>query len=79
MQRYFFHTYDKHGTDEDQEGVVLTGRCAAMLQAVAMCAKIGCNDGFRRGFAICVRDDHGAVVGRVLTVVANASLERSDA
>lgn len=79
MQRYFYHIQGEHGTDEDPAGVILTGTCAAMLHAVAMCAEIGCGSGFHRGIAVCVRDDHGAVVGRVSAVVAIATLERRDA
>jgi len=76
MQRYFFQIHGGLGMDEDPAGVVLTGTCAAMLHAVTMCAEIGYASEFHRGFAVSVRDDHGAVVGRVSAVVVIASLER---
>jgi hypothetical protein len=50
-----------------------------MLHAVAMCAEIGCSNGFCLGFAVSVRDEHGAAIGRVSVVVATATLERHDA
>ena len=76
MQRYFFHIHGEHGTDDDPTGVVLTGPRAAMLHAVTMCAEIGCASGFHSGFSVSVRNDHGAVVGRVSAVVVIATLER---
>jgi hypothetical protein len=79
MRRYFFQIHDERGTDEDPAGIVLASHGAAMLHAVTMCGEIGCSCGFFRGFAVSVRDENGAAVGRVSVVVATATLERPDA
>ncbi|MEQ8816132.1 MAG: hypothetical protein RLO51_17275 [Thalassobaculum sp.] len=79
MRRYFFQIHGERGTDDDPGGIALPGHSAAMLQAVTMCAEIGCSDGFHLGFAISVRDERGSVIGRVSVVVAAAILERRDA
>ncbi len=78
MQRYFFQIYGEHGTDDDPVGVVLSGPNAAMLRAMTMCAEIGCSGGFNFDFAVSVRADHGAVIGRVSVVMTTAALERRD-
>lgn len=79
MQRYFFQIHGDRGTDENSGGIALSCHSAAMLHAVAMCAEIGCSNGFCLGFAVSVRDEHGAAIGRVAVVVATATLERHDA
>lgn len=79
MQRYFFRIQGERGTDEDPEGVPLSGPDAAMLHAVTMCAEVGCIDGFSLGFAVFVRDEHGAAIGRVSVVVAAVTSGRRDA
>jgi len=78
MRRYFFLVHGERGTDEDPAGFALSGDSAAMLRAVAMCAEIGCNGGFHLGFAVSVRDEHGATIGRVSVVVATAAAEPRD-
>lgn len=77
MRRYFFQIHGERGTDEDTGGVALSDHGAAMLRAVTMCAEIGCSSGFRLGFAVSVRDEHGTAIGRVSVVVAT-TLERRD-
>jgi len=79
MRRYFFQIHCERGTDEDPGGIALSGDSIAMLHAVTMCAEIGCSGGFHPGFAVCVRDEHGAAIGRVSVVVAIATSERRDA
>lgn len=79
MRRYFFQIHGERGTDADPGGIALSGHRAAMLHAITMCAEIGCSSGFHLGFAVCVRDEHGAEIGRVSVVVATAILERRDA
>lgn len=79
MRRYFFQIQGERGTDEEPRGVALSGHSVAMLHAVTMCAEIGCSGGFYPGFAVCVRDEHGAEIGRVSVVVATDTLERPDA
>jgi hypothetical protein len=79
MRRYFFQVHGERGTDEDPSGVALSGPGAAMLHAVAMCAELGCSDDFCLSFAVCVRDEYGAAIGRVSVVVATAALEARDA
>ncbi len=78
MRRYFFQIHGERGTDEDTTGISLSDERAAMLRAVTMCAEIGCSSGFRLGFAVSVRDEHGAAIGRVSVVVATTTLERRD-
>lgn len=78
MRRYFFQIDSERGTEEDPAGIALSDHSAAMLHAVTICAEIGCSGGFFRGFAVSVRDEHGAAVGRVLVVVPTATLERRD-
>ena len=78
MRRYFFQIRDERGTDEDPGGIALSGHGAAMLHAVAMCAEIGCGGEFYRGFAVSVREEHGAAIGRVSVVVAAATSESGD-
>lgn len=75
MQRYFFQIHGAHGTDDDSVGVVLSGYTAAMLRAVTMCAEIGCSGGFCLGFAVSVRNEDGAVIGRVSVVLDAAVTE----
>jgi len=77
MRRYFFQIHGERGAVEDPRGIVLSGHSAAMLHAVTMCAEVGCSGGFCLGFAVCVRDEHGAAIGRVSVVVA--APERRDA
>lgn len=79
MRRYFFQIRGERGMDEDLEGLVLPGHSAAMLHAVTMCAELGCSGGFDLGFAVCVRNEQGCMIGRVTVVVANSNLERPDA
>lgn len=79
MRRYFFQVHGERGTDEDPAGIALSSPGAAMLHAVTMCAELGCSGGFGVGFAVCVRDEHGAAIGRVSVVVAAAALEGGDA
>lgn len=79
MRRYFFQIRCERGTEEDPGGIALSGDSVAMLHAVTMCAEIGCSGGFYPGFAVCVRDEHGAAIGRVSVVVATATSERRDA
>ena len=79
MRRYFFQIHREHGTDQDPTGIALSGESAAMLRAVTMCAEIGCGSGFHLGFAVSVRDEHGAAIGRVSVVVATSALEYRDA
>lgn len=79
MRRYFFQILSKHGTDEDPEGIALSDHSAAMLHATTMCAEIGSSEGFHLGFAVCVRDERGAAIGRVSVVVAADILERRNA
>jgi hypothetical protein len=78
MQRYFFQIHGERGTDEDPMGIALPDPSAAMLRAVTMCAEIGCSGGFHLGFAVSVRGEHGAAIGRVSVVVAAAGSERRD-
>lgn len=78
MRRYFFQIHGERGTDDDPVGVVLSDHSAAMLRAVTMCAEIGCSGSFYLGFAVSVRDDQGAAIGRVSIVVATAGSERRD-
>lgn len=75
MQRYFFQIHGERGTDDDPVGVVLSGPSAAMLRAVTMCAEIGCSGGFYLGFAVSVRDERGAMIGRVSVVMTTAASE----
>jgi hypothetical protein len=79
MQRYFFPIYGESGTDEDFEGVDLSGPGTAMLHALAMCAEIGSRDGFRVSFSVGARDARGAVVGYVSIVAVGPASERCDA
>jgi hypothetical protein len=79
MGRYFFQIHGQHGTDEDPIGIALSDNSAAMLRAVTMCAEIGCSGGFYLGFAVSVRNEYGAAIGRVSVVVATAALECRDA
>lgn len=79
MRRYFFHIHGERGTHEGTAGIALSDRSAAMLHAITMCAEIGCSDGFRLGFAVSVRDEHGAAIGRVSIVVAADTLEHHSA
>ncbi len=79
MRRYFFQINGERGTDVVLEGIALSGDSAAMLHAVTMCAEIGFSGGFILGFAVSVRDEHGAAIGRVSIVVATDTLERRDA
>jgi hypothetical protein len=76
MRRYFFQIDSERGTQEDPAGIALSDHSAAMLHAVTMCAEIGCSGGFILGFAVSVRDERGAAIGRVLVVVPPATLER---
>ena len=78
MRRYFFQIRGERGTDEDPTGIALSDERAAMLRAVTMCAEIGCSSGFHLGFAVSVRDEHGAAIGRVSIVVATTTSERRD-
>lgn len=78
MRRYFFQVHGEPGTDEDPGGIALSGHGAAMLHAVTICAEFGCSSGFHLGFAVCVRDEHGAEIGRVSIAVAPATLGRRD-
>lgn len=78
MRRYFFQIHGGHGTDEDPTGITLSDESAAMLRALTMCAEIGCGGGFHLGFAVSVRNEHGAAIGRVSVVVATAPSERRD-
>lgn len=73
MQRYFFQIHGERGTDDDPEGVLLSGPSAAMLHAVTMCAEIGCSGGFRLDFAVSLRDEHGTAIGRVAVLVATVN------
>ena len=77
MQRYFFQIHGQRSTGEGPAGIALSDHGAAMLHALTMCAEIGCDGAFHRGFAVSVRDAHGAAIGRVSIVVAAAS-ERRD-
>jgi Domain of unknown function (DUF6894) len=79
VRRYFFEIHGERGTDEDQEGIAFFDHSAAMLHAVTMCAEIGCSADFSGDFAINVRDEHGAAIGRVAVIVAIASWKRLDA
>lgn len=79
MRRYFFQICRERGTDEDPEGIALSDHSAAMLHAVTMCAEVGCSCGFDLDFAVCVRDEFGAEIGRVSVVVATAIVELHDA
>lgn len=79
MRHYFFQIHGNRGTDEDHGGIALSDRRAAMLHALTMCAEMGCIGGFYRGFAVSVRDERGAVIGRVSVVVADTAPERRDA
>jgi hypothetical protein len=76
MRRYFFQIHCERGTDEDPTGTALSDERAAMLRAVTMCAEIGCSNSFSLGFAVSVRDEHGAAIGRVSVVVATTSERR---
>jgi len=78
MRRYFFQIHGERGMDEDSAGIALSSHGAAMLHAVTMCGELGCGCGFLHGFAVTVRDEHGAAIGRVSVVVAPAALERHD-
>jgi len=79
MRHYFFQTHDQRGTHNDPCGIAMSGPGAAMLHAVAICAEIGCSDDFRLGFAVSVRDELGAAIGRVSVVVTADAAERRDA
>lgn len=79
MGRYFFQIQGKRGTSDDPDGIALSDHNAAMLHALTMCAEVGCSGGFYLGFAVRVRDEHGAVIGRVSIVVATSTSERRDA
>lgn len=79
MRRYFFQIHGERGTDQDLTGIALSDESMAMLRAVTMCAEIGCSSGFFPGFAVSVRDEHGAPVGRVSVIVATAASEHDDA
>ena len=78
MRRYFFQIHGERGTDKDLTGIALSDQSAAMLRAVTMCAEIGCSGGFFPGFAVSVRNEHGAAIGRVSVIVATATSERHD-
>jgi len=78
MRRYFFQIHGKRGTDDDSAGIDLSSRSAAMLHAATMCAEIGLSGGFCLDFAVSVRDEHGASIGRVSVVVATIASERRD-
>ena len=65
MRRYSFRILGGRGTQDDPLDVIVSDSSAAMLRAVTMCAEIGCSDGFHRGFAVSVWDEHGAAIGRV--------------
>lgn len=78
MQRYFFQIHGEGGTDEDPMGIALSDHSAAMLRAVTMCAEIGCSDGFYVGFAVSVRNERGAAIGRVSVIVAASASGRRD-
>lgn len=75
MRRYFFQIHGEHGTEEDSEGVALSGHSVAMLHAVTMCAEIGGSGGFRLGFAVSVWNEHGTAIGGVSVAVAAAPLD----
>ncbi len=77
MRRYFFQIHGEHGTDEDPEGIALSGHGVAMLHAVTMCAEIGGQGGFHRDFAVSVRDEHGAAIGRASVFVAASARSRN--
>lgn len=79
MRRYFFHIHGEGGRNEDPWGIALSSPGAALLHAVTMCAEVGCSGGFRLGFAVCVRDEHGTAIGRVSVVVAPGTVEPLDA
>lgn len=70
MRQYYFQIHDERGTNDDPVGAILPGPSAAMLHAVTICAEIGYSGGFHLGFAVSVRDEHGAVIGRVSVVLA---------
>ncbi|WP_374367096.1 hypothetical protein [Dongia sp.] len=78
MRRYFYQMHGERGTNEDSAGIALSSHSTAMLLAATMCAEIGLSDGFCRGFAVSVRDESGAEIGRVSVVIATSS-ERHDA
>jgi hypothetical protein len=78
MRRYFFQICSQRGTDDDPEGIVLSGHSAAMLHAVTMCAEVGCNGGFHLDFAVRIRDELGAEIGRVSVLMVTTILERRD-
>lgn len=78
MRNYFFFLIRRgRGTDEVTEGIALPNHNAAMLRAVAMCAEIGCSNGFYPGFAVSVGCENGVAIGRVSVVMLPAS-ERHD-
>lgn len=75
MRHCFFQIHDERGTNEDPVGAVLSDPSAAMLRAVTICAETGCSCRFFPGFAVSVRNEDGAVIGRVSVVLATATLE----
>lgn len=79
MRRYFFHIERERGRNEDPWGTVLPGPGEAMLHAVTMCAEVGCSDGFRLRFAVCVQDEYGAAIGRVSVITPPAAKGCRDA
>jgi len=79
MRRYFFQIHNECGADKDLGGISLSDHGAAMLQAMTMCAEIGFSSGFCLDFAVSVRDEHSAMVGRVSVVVATVASGRHDA
>ena len=79
MSRYFFQIHGEPSMGEDPEGIALSSHRAAMLRAVTMCAEVGLSGGFRLGFAVSVRGERGAAIGRVSVVVSTAAAERPDA
>ncbi|MBI1245794.1 MAG: hypothetical protein GC202_12375 [Alphaproteobacteria bacterium] len=79
MQRYFFPIHGGSGTDEDVEGIDLSGPGTAMLHALAMCAEIGSRNGFCASFSVGARDTDGVVVGYVSIVAVAPAPVRRDA
>jgi hypothetical protein len=79
MQRYFYQMHGERGTNEDSAGIALSSHSAALLLAATMCAEIGLSDGFRLGFAVSVRDESGAEIGRISVAVSTSTSEQHDA
>ena len=67
--RYFFRVTDGSNTIEDEEGTVLSGPEAAMMQAQIIAAELAQDGRYYEAYVVCAIDEQGKEVGRMPIVV----------